>query len=70
MGDLSSRGSPTHVKMPTSVKIVMVTAGSHHTAALTSDGDVLTWGAHLVNFDYQSLYRNSFSNEFVEGSAR
>lgn len=48
MGDLSSRGTPTLVKMPITTRIVMIAAGSHHTVALTSDGDVLTWGAHLV----------------------
>lgn len=48
VGDLSPRGFPTIVKMPISVNIKMIAAGSHHTAALTSDGDVLTWGAYLV----------------------
>lgn len=48
VGDLSSRGSPTLVKITSTDNIVMVAAGSHHTVVLTSDGDVLTWGAHLV----------------------
>ncbi len=49
VGDLSSRGSPNLVKMPCAVNISMIAAGSHHTVVLTTDGDVLTWGAHLVN---------------------
>lgn len=49
LGDLSSRGSPTLVKIPSGVNIVMITAGSHHSAALTSEGDVLSWGAYAVN---------------------
>ncbi|XP_046440285.1 E3 ubiquitin-protein ligase MYCBP2-like isoform X2 [Daphnia pulex] len=47
VGDLSSRGSPNLVKMPCAVNISMIAAGSHHTVVLTTDGDVLTWGAHL-----------------------
>jgi len=54
VGDLSSRGSPTFAKIPPSLKIVMVTAGSHHSVALSSDGDVLTWGAHLVIFRFKA----------------
>ncbi len=55
VGDLSSRGSPTLVKITSTVdNIVMVAAGSHHTVVLTSDGDVLTWGAHLVNWHYDT----------------
>lgn len=50
VGDLSSRGSPTLVKIPSGINISMIAAGSYHTAVLTSDGDVLTWGAHLVNY--------------------
>jgi alpha-tubulin suppressor-like RCC1 family protein len=50
IGDLSSRGSPNLVKMPSAVTIAMIAAGSHHTVVLTNDGDVLTWGAHLVKY--------------------
>ena len=48
VGDLVSRGSPTLVKIPFDVSIVMIAAGSHHSVALTMEGDVLTWGAHIV----------------------
>ena len=48
VGDLVSRGSPTLVKLPIDVSIVMIAAGSHHSVALTMEGDVLTWGAHIV----------------------
>jgi alpha-tubulin suppressor-like RCC1 family protein len=57
VGDLSSRGSPNLVKMPCAVNISMIAAGSHHTVVLTTDGDVLTWGAHLVN----KKNKNSFT---------
>ena len=49
VGDLSSRGCPTLVKVPANMNPVMITAGSHHSALLTSEGEVLSWGAHLVN---------------------
>jgi alpha-tubulin suppressor-like RCC1 family protein len=48
VGDLVSRGSQTLVKIPFDVSIVMIAAGSHHSVALTMEGDVLTWGAHIV----------------------
>lgn len=36
--------------MPADVPIAMIAAGSHHSVALTTEGDVLTWGAHIVMF--------------------
>ena len=48
VGDQIVRGCPTPVKVPAGISVVMVAAGSHHSALLTSDGQVLTWGAFLV----------------------
>jgi alpha-tubulin suppressor-like RCC1 family protein len=65
VGDLSSRGSPNLVKMPATVNIAMIAAGSHHTVVLTSDGDVLTWGAHLVKTSVIKLFsQNQILSKF------
>ena len=43
VGDLAPRGAPAAVqKLPD--KVVMVAAGSYHSAALTSGGQLFTWG--------------------------
>lgn len=44
------------VKMPIGVKIVMIAAGSHHSIALTSEGDVFSWGAYLVSLPHLYYY--------------
>ena len=48
LGDFSAKGIPTPVKMPIGVKTVMIAAGSHHSLALTDQGELYSWGAHLV----------------------
>jgi alpha-tubulin suppressor-like RCC1 family protein len=39
-----SRLSPVQVKLPAGVKVVAIAAGSQHSLALTSTGEVLAWG--------------------------
>ncbi|KAK4298747.1 hypothetical protein Pmani_028926 [Petrolisthes manimaculis] len=66
VGDLLSRGSPTTTRLPPSVRVVQVAAGSNHTVFLTANGQIYTCG------DYQKgqLGRGAPQSEAGEGSSR
>ncbi|KAK7078631.1 agglutinin-like protein 2 [Halocaridina rubra] len=44
LGDLSHRSTPTSVATLNHMGVTKVVCGSHHTAALTIDGEVFVWG--------------------------
>ena len=49
---------PRKVALPDGVKIIQVSAGDSHTAALSDKGEVYAWGAYRVSqmFTYQLLF--------------
>ncbi len=45
-GTRKTRSVPVTVTLPTGTKVTAVTAGAHHTLALTAAGSVLAWGSN------------------------
>lgn len=48
-GDNSFRSTPYLIKLPPKTKIVQIAAGSNHSVLLSSNGEVFTFGSHLVS---------------------
>lgn len=48
VGDLLSRGAPAMTRLPPSVRVVQVAAGSNHTIFLTSSGQIYSCGDFQV----------------------
>ncbi|XP_078576873.1 putative E3 ubiquitin-protein ligase HERC4 isoform X2 [Branchiostoma floridae x Branchiostoma japonicum] len=59
LGDTGDRKYPTHVKSLRSLKVTHISCGEEHTAVLTLDGGVLTFGAG----SYGQLGHNSNNHE-------
>ncbi|XP_066303816.1 probable E3 ubiquitin-protein ligase HERC4 isoform X3 [Branchiostoma lanceolatum] len=59
LGDTSDRQFPTHIKSLRSLKVRHISCGEEHTAVLTLDGGVLTFGAG----SYGQLGHNSNNHE-------
>ncbi|XP_019619950.1 PREDICTED: probable E3 ubiquitin-protein ligase HERC4 isoform X1 [Branchiostoma belcheri] len=59
LGDTKDRQYPTHVKSLRSLKVAHIACGEEHTAVLTLDGGVLTFGAG----SYGQLGHNSNNHE-------
>lgn len=50
VGDLISRGSPVLIRLPPSVRVIQVAAGSNHTVFLTSNGQIYSCGDFQVGY--------------------
>ena len=61
LGDTEDRFYPTQLKSLRSQRVAYLSCGMDHTAALTRDGGVFTFGAGM----YGQLGHGSFSNEMV-----
>lgn len=66
VGDLLSRGAPSMPRLPPSVRVVQVAAGSNHTIFLTSNGQIYSCG----DFQKGQLGRVAPQSDAGEGSSR
>jgi len=61
LGDTEDRPHPTQLKSLRSQRVAYISCGKDHTAALTRDGGVFTFGAGM----YGQLGHGTFANEMV-----